>query len=219
MNILICDDHRLFGDALSMVLTRKSWSVVGVASDPAKALAICATRQVDTCLMDLNFPEGQTGVDGIASIHETSPETRVVVLTASSDPELLMRAVRSGADAILFKDDDLDHIVDVVGSTQRSRAAAPQPAPAPVAPPDPRPRPELFLTAREREVLQWLVDGKTGKQLAVHLGVAYSTARTHVQNVLMKLGVHSQLEAVAYAIEHNLCEPNRRGNKPEPTLF
>ncbi len=217
MNIVICDDHRLFGDALSMVLTAKAWSVVGVASDPAKALAICATSHVDTCLMDLNFPDGETGVEGITSIHETSPETRVVVLTASSDPNLIMRAVKSGADAILFKDDDLDHIVDVVGRTQYART--------PVAPPtaattiETRPNAALFLTAREREVLQWLVDGKTGKQLAVHLGVAYSTARTHVQNVLMKLGVHSQLEAVAYAIEHNLCEPSRRSEPRSETLF
>jgi two-component system nitrate/nitrite response regulator NarL len=217
MNIVICDDHRLFGDALSMVLESRSWSVVGVASDPAKALAICATSHVDTCLMDLNFPDGETGVEGITSIHATSPETRVVVLTASSDPNLIMRAVKSGADAIVFKDDDLDHIVDVVGRTQHARTPVAPPTPA--KPIETRPNAALFLTAREREVLQWLVDGKTGKQLAVHLGVAYSTARTHVQNVLMKLGVHSQLEAVAYAIEHNVCEPHRRSEPKTETLF
>jgi two-component system nitrate/nitrite response regulator NarL len=218
MNILICDDHRLFGDALSMVLTARSWSVVGVANDPAKALAVCATTNVDTCLMDLNFPEGATGLDGIASIREASPETRVIVLTASSDPALIMRAVKSGADAIVFKDDDLDHIVNVVGGTERGREESPATQP-PTPPATSRDRNGVFLTAREREVLQWLVDGKTGKELARHMGVAYSTARTHVQNVLVKLGVHSQLEAVAYAIEHNLCEPARRGVPSADTLF
>jgi two-component system nitrate/nitrite response regulator NarL len=211
MNILICDDHRLFGDALSMVLSARSWSVVGVANDPAKALAMVATTHVDTCLMDLNFPQGATGIEGIVSIRETSPDTRVIVLTASSDPQLIMRAVKSGADAIVFKDDELDHIVDVVARTHRSGGA---PEPQVASPPAPPARaehdPSAFLTTREREVLQRLVDGKTGKDLARSMGVAYSTARTHVQNVLMKLGVHSQLEAVAYAIEHNLCEPSRR---------
>jgi two-component system nitrate/nitrite response regulator NarL len=219
MNILICDDHRLFGDALSMVLTAQSWNVVGVASDPAHALATVATTHVDACLMDLHFPEGATGLEGITSIRETSPSTRVIVLTASSDPALIMSAVRSGADAIVFKDDDLEHIVNVVGGMDRTQVEAPS-TPGPARPvhrsDDDGAR---FLTAREREVLQWLVDGKTGKQLAQHLGVAYSTARTHVQNVLMKLGVHSQLEAVAYAIEHNLCEPGRHSLEPEQTLF
>jgi two-component system nitrate/nitrite response regulator NarL len=217
MNILICDDHRLFGDALSMVLTARSWRVVGVANDPAKALAMCATTKVDTCLMDLNFPEGATGLEGIASIRETSPDTRVIVLTASSDPALIMRAVKSGADAIVFKDDDLDHIVDVVGGTERGHEESP--APPPTQPETSRDRNGVFLTAREREVLQWLVDGKTGKDLARNMGVAYSTARTHVQNVLVKLGVHSQLEAVAYAIEHHLCEPARRSVPSADTLF
>jgi two-component system nitrate/nitrite response regulator NarL len=211
VNILICDDHRLFGDALSMVLSARSWDVVGVANDPAKALAMVATTQVDTCLMDLNFPQGATGIDGIVSIRETSPDTRVIVLTASSDPQLIMKAVKSGADAIVFKDDELDHIVDVVERTHRTRNGAATPEPeAPPAPRRAEPDPGAFLTTREREVLQWLVDGKTGKDLARSMGVAYSTARTHVQNVLMKLGVHSQLEAVAFAIEHNLCEPSRR---------
>jgi DNA-binding NarL/FixJ family response regulator len=201
-----------------MVLTAQSWNVVGVASDPAHALATVATTHVDTCLMDLHFPEGATGLEGITSIRETSPDTRVIVLTASSDPVLIMGAVRSGADAIVFKDDDLEHIVDVVGGTDRPQVDEPPP-PAPPPPLRPREDGGRFLTAREREVLQWLVDGKTGKQLAQHLGVAYSTARTHVQNVLTKLGVHSQLEAVAYAIEHNLCEPGRRAEAPEQTLF
>lgn len=222
MNILICDDHRLFGDALRMVLTARSWSVVGVANDPAHAVAMVSSTQVDTCLMDLNFPDGTTGLQGITSIHATSPGTRVIVLTASSDPTLIMRAVQSGADAIVFKDDDLEHIVEVVERTHGSSVpavASTAPAMSALSARAHAGDTGQHLTAREREVLQCLVDGKSGKQLAGHIGVAYSTARTHVQNVLMKLGVHSQLEAVAYAIEHNLCEPGRSTAGVDNTLF
>jgi DNA-binding NarL/FixJ family response regulator len=223
VNVLICDDHRMFSDALSMVLTARSWSVVGIAIDPAHAVEVVSRTQVDTCLMDLNFPEGTTGLAGITSIHQTSPDTRVIVLTASSDPTLIMRAVESGADAIVFKDDELDHIVEVVERTHRERTTEAPPARAAAGGARPNGartgEPAHFLTTREREVLQALVDGKSGKQLAREIGVAYSTARTHVQNVLVKLGVHSQLEAVAYAIEHNLCEPGRRTHAPDDTLF
>jgi two-component system nitrate/nitrite response regulator NarL len=216
MDILICDDHRIFGDALTMVLTARSWRVVGVASDPAHAVEVVSRTNVDTCLMDLNFPEGTTGLQGIASIRATSPDTRVVVLTASNDPVLIMQAVQSGADAIVFKDDELDHIVEVVERTHASHGSPSRFARSSSAP---QTIGTNSLTEREREVLQGLVDGKRGKELARHLGVAYSTVRSHVQNVLMKLGVHSQLEAVSYAIEQNLCEPHRRSAPRDASLF
>jgi DNA-binding NarL/FixJ family response regulator len=207
MNVVICDDHRLFSDALAIVLGAREWTVVDCAIDPAHALAVIASEQVDTCLMDLMFPDGPTGIDGIRSIHATSPDTKVVVLTSTSDPNLIMKAVESGADGIVFKDDDISHIVAVVERVQRGEVvmhrARPKPAPVVTAAVSTH---ELgrFLTDRECEVLEHLVRGESGTELARSMGIAYSTARTHVQNVLAKLGVHSRLEAVAFAIEHEL---------------
>jgi two-component system nitrate/nitrite response regulator NarL len=210
MNVVICDDHRLFSDALARVLSARAWNIVDCAIDPAHAVAAVARGHVDACLMDLSFPDGDTGIEGIVSVHQASPDTRVVVLTATSDPQLVMRAVQSGADAIVFKDDDIDHIMEVVEGAHNDRSATPRRVVAP-APPARAPRNDgsaslsQFLTEREREVLERLVRGESGKQLARQMGIAYSTARTHIQNILVKLGVHSRLEAVAFAVEHDLC--------------
>jgi two-component system nitrate/nitrite response regulator NarL len=205
MRVVICDDHRLFSDALAIVLTAHDWTVVDCAVDPAHALAAVTSEQVDTCLMDLTFPDGDSGIDGIGSIHTASPDTKVVVLTGTSDPKLIMRAIDSGADGIAFKGDDIGHIVEVVERVQRGEVVmhhGPPKQPARAS----SPTTELgrFLTDRELELLEHLVRGESGTELARNMGIAYSTARTHVQNVLTKLGVHTRLEAVAYAIAHGL---------------
>jgi two-component system nitrate/nitrite response regulator NarL len=215
VNVVICDDHRLFSDALATVLTARSWTV-SCAVDPAHAVATVSETHVDACLMDLSFPGGNTGLDGIVSVHQASPDTKVVVLTASSDPQLIIQAVQSGADAIVFKDDDIDHIMDVVertrGDSSRHLAVAPsraEHAAATCATEARRDVSELgrFLTKREHEVLEHIVRGESSKYLAQQMNISYSTARTHIQNILAKLGVHSRLEALVFAVEHDLCSP------------
>jgi two-component system nitrate/nitrite response regulator NarL len=218
VNVVICDDHRLFTDALATVLAARAWTIVSCAVDPAHAVAAIAQTRVDACLMDLSFPEGNIGLEGIVSVHEASPDTKVVVLTASSDPQLIIRAVQSGADAIVFKDDELDHIVNVVERTQHDAVTRPSVAPPRVADPEPTPPSATatgreidqlgrFLTKREHEVLEHIVRGESGRYLADQMNISYSTARTHIQNILAKLGVHSRLEALAFAVEHDLCRP------------
>jgi two-component system nitrate/nitrite response regulator NarL len=215
MNVVICDDHRLFTDALARVLSERAWHVVACAVDPAQAVAAVATEQVDACLMDLTFADGTSGIQGITAIHSASADTRVVVLTASRDPELIMRAIDAGADEILFKDDDIDHIVAVAerGAADPDGSHVAKPRRRDVRVPeravDTSSADDLtrFLTDREREVLDRLVRGESSKQVALHMGIAYSTARTHIQSILEKLGVHSRLEAVAFAVEHGLRVP------------
>jgi two-component system nitrate/nitrite response regulator NarL len=216
MNVVICDDHRLFSDALATVLAARAWTIVSCAVDPAHAVAAITQTRVDACLMDLSFPEGNTGLAGIVSVHEASPDTKVVVLTASSDPQLIIQAVQSGADAIVFKDDDIDHIMDVVERTRddsaRPLSVAPSRAEDPKSTSDTEARREVnelgrFLTKRELEVLEHIVRGESSKYLAKQMNISYSTARTHIQNILAKLGVHSRLEALVFAVEHDLCLP------------
>ena len=180
---------------------------MSVEADPARAVAAVSSEHVDVCMMELSFPEGNTGIVGIAAVHGVSPDTRVVVLTGSSDPQLIVLAMEAGADAIVFKDDDIDFIVEIVNRVDRGsltespRCATPSSGTT-------RDTDDLgrFLTYREYEVLQHLVDGHSAKHLARDLDIAYSTARSHIQNILVKLGVHSRLEAVAFAREHDLCQ-------------
>jgi DNA-binding NarL/FixJ family response regulator len=208
MRIMICDDHRLFSDALSSVFTARQWEVVERAATPAHAVAVVAREQVDAVLMDLNFPDGDTGITGIESVRASSPDTRVVVLTATTDPRLIMRAMQAGADDIVFKDDEIDDITNaieqVVHGRRRTGREVVRHRPSSVRETDELLR---FLTDREVEVLAHLVRGESGKQIACALAISYSTARTHIQNVLAKLGVHSRLEAVALAVERGFTGP------------
>jgi DNA-binding NarL/FixJ family response regulator len=216
MKVVLCDQQRLFSDALAAVLIGRGWNVVAMAADPARAVAAVSREHVDLCLMELSFPEGNTGIEGITALRAASPETKVVVLTASSDPQLIVLAVEAGADAVLFKDDNIDHIMDAAEHTHLAKRTKPTLAPRrgghafePASAKETKHNAtELsrFLTRREYEVLEHLVLGESGKNLARQMNISYSTARTHVQNVLTKLGVHSRLEAVAYAIEHHLCQ-------------
>ena len=207
MNVVLCDQQKLFSDAFATVLTGRGWNVVSMAADPAHAVAVVSSEHVDACITELTFADGNAGIAGIVALRDVSLDTKVVVLTASSDPKLIVTAVEAGADAIVFKDDDIDFIVDVInravqgGFTDSPRCPTMPSTRARDA--DPLGR---FLTAREYEVLQHLVDGHSGKQLARDMNMAYSTARTHIQNILMKLGVHSRLEAVAFATANGLCQ-------------
>jgi DNA-binding NarL/FixJ family response regulator len=217
VRIAICDDHRLFVDALAMVLRGRGWEVA-CADEPGDAVSIVRDTDVDVCLMDLLFPDGMLGLDGISQVRTASPRTQVVVLTALSDATILAKAVASGAAGIAFKDDDIDQIVEVVECVCDGEAVSRRPTPRSSARTESRSDAAglgYFLTPRERETLERLAHGETGGQLATNMAISSSTARTHVQNVLTKLGVHSRLEAVAFAVSNNLIRVSHYG---DPTI-
>jgi DNA-binding NarL/FixJ family response regulator len=212
MKILICDDHRLLADALAAVLRSRGHEPVAPAADPDEAIARVRERDVDVCVMDLHFPSGD-GIGGIGRILAASPRTRVVVLTGTLHPDLIEDALDAGASACVAKSEPTSLIVDAIEQARASR------------PPTPRrigetmsgsrtPEEKLirFLTSREREVLERLVAGQSTSLMAREMRVAYSTARTHIQNVLTKLGVHSKLAAVTMAARNRVgpYRPERR---------
>lgn len=212
MKVVICDDHRMFAESLAVVFETRGWQIPSCASDPAHAVAAVSSDTVDACLMDLGFPSA-SGLDGITSVLAASPTTKVIVLTACSDAATLARAVNVGAAAVALKDDHIERIVEIVERTCRGESSSRRVAFPDVARGSGSRRPLAptavlsagrFLTQREQETLRRLVRGESGAQLAASMGVSYSTARTHVQNVLTKLGVHSRLEAVALAVSQSL---------------
>lgn len=198
--VVICDDHRVFGQALGAVLEGHGYQVLACSHDPESGVAAVARHQPDLYVVDLHFPGGSS-LTGLGALADVSPHTRVVVLSGSSDPKASSDARRAGASGFVAKDRPIDEILAAVrnvvegGSvfheTDRrrpgSRAGAAGPNESIVK----------CLTTREREVLDRLVEGQDTATLARSLGVTYSTARTHIQSVLAKLGVHSRLEAVA----------------------
>jgi DNA-binding NarL/FixJ family response regulator len=199
LDIVVCDDHLLLADCLAAVLDAQGHRVL-TATDPDAAVRLVANGGVDVCVMDLSFP-GATGFDAIREITLASPATRVVVLSGSAHPFARERALAAGAAAFVVKGEDVGRLIEAVEAIDR------------IAPENER-RVDIALTAREREVLDRLVSGERTQMIADGMGVSYSTARTHVRNLLRKLGVHSRLEAVALAMSHSLVSVD--GMRSEP---
>jgi two-component system, NarL family, nitrate/nitrite response regulator NarL len=158
-------------------------------------------------VLDLSFPSGD-GLTAAAEILAASPGTKVLLLSAVMNAEVVRHGIQIGVQGFLSKAAGLAEILaalDRLGSGQVAidaelfRSAL---SPAPRTARGPVDDPLGELTAREREVLDCIVDGADTAQIARRLGITASTARAHVQNVLMKLGVHTRLQAVAYVVAH-----------------
>jgi DNA-binding NarL/FixJ family response regulator len=202
--MIICDDHAVFAESLSLVLADAGHSVVGVVYSPADALPALRARQPDICLIDLRFPSG-TALDWMPRLRAASPRTRFVVLTGFLERHVLDAGVAAGVRGFAHKGQQAGDILGVLRRVADGEVVADQAALRGGARPRSRAQKVAqFLTPREREVLTRLARGESTQALAKAMGVTRSTARSHVQSVLSKLGVHSQREAVIEAARHGL---------------
>jgi DNA-binding NarL/FixJ family response regulator len=210
IKVLIVDDERTFGEALELALRHeKDLRVVDVTTGGEEAVRAASALQPDVVLMDVSMP-GMSGIEATRRIKEEDPEAQVLILSGHQDPLLLARAVQAGAIGLLRK---TEAVADVAGSVRRAYRGEPihdedevetalrrlrhrrdQDA-------DVRTRLER-LTPREHEILQETARGGSSDAIARRLGMSPHTLRTHTQNILTKLGVHSKMEALVVAIRH-----------------
>jgi two-component system, NarL family, nitrate/nitrite response regulator NarL len=207
-DIVIGDDHAIFLDALSTVLAAQGWSVTN-ATTVADTIHAVGERQPDVCLIDRFFGE----VDGICALPEltaAAPGTKVVILSADGDGDAIMRAMRAGASGYVHKTRGVAVLKRTVERVLRGEVVIEVPAPASIEPRLARQQDAQrlagYLTGRERQCLQLLVEGQDTAAMVGRLGVSSATVRTHVQALLTKLGVHSRLEAAALAVQHGLLD-------------
>ena len=209
MRLLVCDDHRLLLDALSIALTDHGHTVVATAIDPDDAVEAARQHQPDACLLDVNFP-GANGLNAVGRIHEVSPDTKVVMLSGSISTSLVANAIAKGAQGFVGKEKPVGDIIDALEMAHQGHLAVDllllQEILRPQAQNDDPLWMLKFLTDREWEVMRCIMDGLSTEQMAGQLGVRRSTARTHVQNLLTKLGVHSRLQAAALMTAHASAE-------------
>ena len=218
--LLVVDDHALFRRGLVALTQDERFSVSGQAGDIGEALRQISRESPDLILLDNHLP-GVRGVEGIASLKEAAPETRILMLTVSENEDDLSAALQAGADGYLLKTVELDHlsayIIKVLAGEPvispemmaklliafRAKAAA-----APTALPDSAPADSsavleeiglALLSAREREVLALIAQGDSNKLIARHLAIAEATVKIHVQNILRKLQLSSRVQAAVYA--------------------
>lgn len=213
--ILICDDHRMFAEALMTILQADGMDVA-IATSPGEAVAVSRSFHPDVCVMDLHFPGNVDGAEAARQLKEQESETQILLLSASLDHASVRRAVAAGAAGFARKDQRVDEIRLAVNRLLAGEVVIdPQLLRSAVSEPRPREsevrRLAKFLTPREREVLQRLVQGQSARTMAEQMHVSYSTARTHIQSVLSKLGVHSRLEAAAFAVANRLIDIEETG--------
>jgi DNA-binding NarL/FixJ family response regulator len=122
MRLLICDDHRLLVDALSMALTQSGFTVVATALDPDEAVAAARVHQPDVCLLDVNFHHAN-GLSAIARIHEVSAETKVVMFSASIDRLVVAEAIARGAQGYVGKEKPVGAIIQALEMAHRGQLA------------------------------------------------------------------------------------------------
>ena len=221
IRVLLVDDHQLLTDALSRMLAGEDGiRVVGVAGTVEEARQL-ARHRLDVVLMDYRLPDG-TGAEATRAIKARWPSARVVMLTAVNDDETVLESIQAGADGYLTKDRAVDDVVDAVRAAHAGETLLPRSVIVGIAQRVAAARersterqPVDSLTPRELEVLRALTEGLSTREICERLYIAPNTLRTHVQNIMGKLRVHSKLEAVAFALRHRLVEPPRS----QGTLF
>ena len=215
IRVLLVDDHQLLTGALSrMLASEPDIHVVGVAGTVAEAKAI-ARERLDVILMDYRLPDG-TGAEATRAIKARWPAARVVMLTALNDDETILESIQAGADGYLTKDRAVEDVVGAVRAAHAGETLLPRSVIVGIAQRVAAARDRGTerrqidpLTPRELEVLRALTEGLSTPEICERLFIAPNTLRTHVQNIMGKLRVHSKLEAVAFALRHRLVEPPR----------
>lgn len=206
--ILICDDHLVFGESLSMVFQDAGYLVVAATRTAAELLAVLSHRPVDLCVLDVSLADGSI-LRHFDQIRRLAPETPLVLLTGLLDAGFAAEALRAGARGIIHKGQHLAAILDTVATVLAGGIAVDSVYPVGIDAARGRHSSDIhrlgaLLTSREREVLCRLVRGQDTAVLARGMGVTRATARSHIQSVLTKLGAHSRLEAATVAVRGRL---------------
>jgi len=217
LRLLLVDDQAMVRVGFRMILEAEpDLRVIGEAADGSDAVAAAASLQPDVVLMDIQMPRTD-GIEATRRIVGATAPTRVVILTTFERDEYIFAALRAGASGFLLKNappEELVHAVRVVAGGEALLApsvtrriiedyAGRDPVRQPSADLD-------RLTDREREVLVLLAAGKSNAELAAILVVGEGTIKTHVSNILSKLGLRDRVQAVVYAYETGIVRPGQR---------
>ncbi|WP_344594891.1 response regulator transcription factor [Actinomadura vinacea] len=206
IKVLIADDHPVVRQGLRTFLgIQDDIEVVGEAEDGLAAVSLAESLRPDIVLMDLKMP----GADGLAALTELRARgvtARVLVLTSVTERGHVLPAVQAGAAGYLYKDVDPQALVQAIRAVHDGHVLfAPDAAEAMVRADPAAPAERAVLTEREKEVLVQIARGRSNREIARALLVSEKTVKTHVSNLLMKLGVQDRTQAALFAVRHGLA--------------
>ncbi|MGK8521125.1 response regulator [Nocardia asteroides] len=212
ISVMVVDDHPMWRDGVSRDLTEAGFRVTATADGVGAAARRAGAVRPDVVLMDMQLPDGN-GAQATAEVLRVSPQSRVLVLSASAERDDVLDAIKAGASGYLVKSASAAELVDAVRATAAGQAVFTpglaglvlgeyrRMATTPARPDEPH-RPAL--TERETEVLRMVAKGLSAKQIAARLGLSHRTVENHVQATLRKLQLANRVELTRYAIEQGL---------------
>ncbi len=212
IRVLIADDHPVVRQGLRTFLgIQDDIEVVGEAEDGVSAVSLAESLRPDIVLMDLKMP-GADGLTALSELRARGVRARVLVLTSVTERGHVLPAVQAGAAGYLYKDVDPQALVQAIRAVHDGHVLfAPDAAEAMLrdgragAGEDRGPAERAVLTEREREVLVQIARGRSNREIARALVVSEKTVKTHVSNLLMKLGVQDRTQAALFAVRHGLA--------------
>ena len=212
IRVVIIDEQQLLIDALSILISRETdIEYLGGATTTLTGFEMVRETKPDVLILNLDLQEGMI-LDDLPCLIKGLPDMRIVVLTADTNVFILMKAIDLGISGILPKGCSLNELISTVRKTAQGEVVIPTSLLVDLLKRLPKNRavmphrdlPWERLTQREQEILNYLAKGNSGIEIAHRLQIAPLTVRTHIRNLMGKLGVHSRLEAVAFGIKHGL---------------
>jgi DNA-binding NarL/FixJ family response regulator len=215
LRILLADDHDLTRAGLRYLLEKqKDWSVCAEASNGRKAVELAETLRPDIAILDMTMPE-MNGLEATRHISKSQPHTKILIYTMHETESIIMDVLEAGAQGIVLKSDAGENMVTAVESIANGRRFFTSSVAETVVEAylskksggEPDHHSQVILTAREREVVQLLAEGKSNKEVADRLGISARTAEGHRAEVMRKLKLESLAQLIRYAIRHSIVEP------------
>ena len=202
---MLVDDHTMVRRGLAtMLMIFDDLQLAGEAESGEAAIQMCADVLPDVVLMDMSLPV-MDGAAATRAIRQKFPQVQVLALTSFKEGDRIKNALEAGAIGYLLKDVTADDLVRAIRAAYAGRATlSPEAAQSLVETANQEPAPGLDLTEREREVLSLMIEGLSNTQIAGRLTVSPSTIKSHVSNILSKLGVASRTEAVTLALRNRI---------------
>ena len=200
VRVLVVEDHHVVRQGLIALLkTVPEISVVAEGADGEEAVALFRQHKPDITIMDLRMPK-KGGVEAITEIRQHAPAARIIVLTTFDGDEDIFRALQAGAKGYLLKDMFGEELIDAI----RTVHAGKQRIPAVVAQRLAERMGGPSLTARELDVLKCIVAGRSNRDIGLELSIAEATVKTHINNILGKLGVADRTQAATTALQRGI---------------